>query len=58
MNGGNIIWASGLDSTGDVLVNAGDTMGMLGSGSIRSSCSGSGPGSGSLNCSMDENPWQ
>ena len=46
---------SGLDSTGVMLDSAGDTMGILGSGSMGSSCSGSGSGSGSLNCSMDEN---
>ena len=44
---GDVIGTSGLDSTGDTLDNAGDSMGMSGSGSMGSSHSGS--GSGSLN---------
>ena len=42
---GDIIWTSGLDSVGDTLDNAGDSMGMSGSGSMGLSCSGSGLGS-------------
>jgi len=55
---GDIIGMSGLVGTGDMLDSARDTIGMLGLGSIRSFCSGSDIGSGSLNCSMDENPWR
>ena len=38
---GDIIGMSGLDSTGDMLDSAGDTIGMSGSGSMGLSCSGS-----------------
>ena len=55
---GDIIGTSGLDSTGDTLDSAGDTMSVSGSGSMGLSCSGSGSGSGLLKYSMDENPQQ
>ena len=49
---GDVIWTSGLDSVGDTLDSAGDSMGMSGLGSMGWSCSGSGLGS------LNVIPWR